>query len=295
LPLKELKDDFYRAMAFDLSTGNRPGSLLREFGIEKWNKLGFGLCKGDSEMHSTRKIVLRLENIYKQFGGLAALHNVDLLLYEGEMVGLIGPNGAGKSTLFNVVTSIYKPNSGNVFLYEKKITGLPPHKVCRIGIARTFQLVRIFPSMTALQNVLVGAVFGQPYETKSSRERALSALELVRLIDRKDRVVAHMTFSDRRLLEVARALASMPVVMLLDEPMAGLNSTETSKMNEVIETVRAERKISILWVEHKVDAIFQRCDRVVVLDHGIKIADGTPGEIAKHASVVEAYLGDSLS
>jgi branched-chain amino acid transport system ATP-binding protein len=242
-----------------------------------------------------QKIALRLERISKWFGGLSVLTDVHLVLYEGELLGLIGPNGAGKSTLFNLITSIYTPDSGDIYLYEKRITGEPSHRICRMGISRTFQLVKVFPGMTALQNVMVAAVFGHTHDVKASKERALSALDSVRLGHMRDVLVGHMTLSDRRLLEVARALASMPVVMLLDEPMAGLNSAEISKMNEVIERVRSERTISMLWVEHKVDAIFRRCDRVVVLDHGVKIADGRPGEIAKNAGVVEAYLGESLA
>lgn len=239
------------------------------------------------------KVSLRLNCLSKWFGGLNVLHDIDLLLYEGELVGLIGPNGAGKSTLFNLITSVYKPNSGDIYLYEKLITRDPPHRICQMGIARTFQLVRVFPTMTAFQNVMVGSIFGHRHEAKLSRERALYALNLVKLIDKKDILAAHLTLSDRRLLEVARALASMPTVMLLDEPMAGLNSGEISKMLEVIKKVRRERTISMMWVEHKVDAIFQLCDRVVVLDYGVKIADEKPDKIAKNVRVVEAYLGES--
>jgi len=235
--------------------------------------------------------VLRLEKIYKKFGGLLALDDVDLSLDPRQIVGLIGPNGAGKSTLFNVITSIYKPDAGNVYLLGGKITGRAPHEICRLGISRTFQLVKTFLSMTALENVMVGSIYGNRQRGKEARRGSLAALDLVGLTEKKDMVTARMTLSDRRLLEVARALASMPSVTLLDEPMAGLNPSETIKMMQVINRAREERDVSILWVEHKVDAIFDLCDRVVVLDYGRKIAEGQPEQIAKNSKVIEAYLG----
>lgn len=237
--------------------------------------------------------ILRLERIRKSFGGLLVLNDIDLSVEPGQIVGLIGPNGAGKSTLFNVITSIYEPDAGNVFLARKPITGCPPHKICRLGISRTFQLVKTFLSMTALENVLVSSIYGNRKGGKQSKKRAFEALELVELGNKKDMITAHMTLSERRLLEVARALASMPLVTLMDEPMAGLNSPETMKMLQVINRAREERNVAILWVEHKVDAIFHLCDRVVVLDYGCKIAEGRPEQIAKNPDVIEAYLGES--
>lgn len=240
-------------------------------------------------------IVLSLEKITKRFGGLTALNEVDLIIRQGEIVGLIGPNGAGKSTLFNVITSIYKPNSGHIYLRGKRITGRPPHHICRFGVSRTYQLVRTFLSMTALENVLVGAIYGHRMRGEDAHREALAALDLVGLKDRKDTVAAHLTLSDRRLLEVARALASRPLVTLLDEPMAGLNPSEIMNMLQVIERAREEKSVAILWVEHKVDAIFRLCDRVAVLDYGTKIGEGKPQEIARNSEVIEAYLGKPSS
>jgi branched-chain amino acid transport system ATP-binding protein len=235
--------------------------------------------------------VFRLEHITKKFGGLIALDEVDLSVQRGQIKGLIGPNGAGKSTLFNVATSIYKPDEGDIYLEEKKITGKSSHQICRLGISRTFQLVKTFLSMTAMQNVLVGAIYGHRLRGNDARREALDALDLVGLKDKRDVVTAHMTLSDRRLLEVARALASRPVIALLDEPMAGLNPAEIMNMIQVIARAREERTVAILWVEHKVDAIFRLCDQVAVLDYGRKIVEGKPEEIAENREVIEAYLG----
>jgi branched-chain amino acid transport system ATP-binding protein len=235
--------------------------------------------------------ILRLERIHKSFGGLSVLVDVNLTLKPREIVGLIGPNGAGKSTLFNIITSIYQPDKGDVYLNGQRITRLPSHVICRLGISRTYQLVKVFLSMTAMENVMVGAVYGRKLRGKAAERMAMECLQLVELAEKKDVVTAHMTLSDRRLLEVARALASGPTVSLLDEPMAGLNPAEIMKMLQVINRARDEKNLAILWVEHKVDAVFQLCDRVIVLDYGRKIAEGNPEEIAGNSKVIEAYLG----
>lgn len=194
----------------------------------------------------TNKDVFVIENVSKRFGGLQVLTDVNINVTHGEIMGLIGPNGAGKSTTFNIATSFYPPDTGNIYFKGQKITGLPSHKISRLGIARTFQLVKTFTRMTAVDNVTVGAIFSGRLSGHNARKEALAALEVVGLLPKANAQTAHLTLSDRRLLEIARCIAAHPVVTLLDEPLAGLNPAETDHMLTIINKVRHERGTAIL-------------------------------------------------
>jgi branched-chain amino acid transport system ATP-binding protein len=236
--------------------------------------------------------ILEGERVTKYFGGLAAISNVDFHVDQGEIVGLIGPNGAGKTTLFNLISAALPLNSGVIRFKGERINGLKPHRICRTGVARTFQSVRVFANISALGNVLLGSLFGTSSSMSSANatREAMESLEFVRLSTVREILAKNLTLADQKRLEVARALATKPELLLLDELVAGLNATETVQVMELVTRIR-DRGVTILMIEHVMKAIMSICDRIMVLHHGEKIAEGTPQQITNNQTVIEVYLG----
>jgi branched-chain amino acid transport system ATP-binding protein len=240
-------------------------------------------------------LLLQLERVTKSFNGLRAVNNVSMNVNEGEIVGLIGPNGAGKTTLFNLITGVYPPSEGRIVFDGNDITSISPHRRCWMGIARTFQLVRPFPELTVLDNVSIGRIYGRDsIKNRSQAEKeAAEILEKVGLADRGTVKAHHLTLVARKRLELARALATKPKLLLLDELLAGLNPSEVLASLEFIRSIHREG-ITMIMVEHVVKAVFGIADRMVVLNAGDLIAEGAPEIVAHDQKVVDAYLGKSF-
>lgn len=237
--------------------------------------------------------ILEGENVTKYFGGLAAVSEVDFYVDEGEVVGLIGPNGAGKTTLFNLISAALVPKPGIIRFKGKNITGLKPHKICRMGIARTFQTVKIFANLPVFDNIRVGSLFGtsQKISPAEAEKETAELLDFVGLSKISHLPAKDLTLANQKRLEVARALATRPELLMLDELMAGLNQTEVAQTMGLVKQIR-DKGITIIMIEHVMSAIMNVCDRIIVLHHGKKIAEGTPQEIATSKTVIEVYLGE---
>ncbi|WP_425059423.1 Lipopolysaccharide export system ATP-binding protein LptB [Sporomusa carbonis] len=252
--------------------------------------------------------LLKATKLSKVFGGLRAVSNFDVEIAPGELVGLIGPNGAGKTTAFNLLTGVYEPTEGQIEFDGKSIVGLKPYQITQRGIARTFQNIRLFADLSVLDNVKIAYHFHVKYgllesmlrvgryhsEEAEIEEKAIRFLEIFQLANKKDEIAKNLPYGEQRRLEIARALAAQPRLLLLDEPAAGMNPQETQQLMEMIRWIRKEFNLTILLIEHDMSLVMGVCERIYVLDYGSIIAQGTPQEIKNNPRVIEAYLGEEV-
>ena len=252
--------------------------------------------------------LLKINKLTKEFGGLKAVANFNMEISDGELIGLIGPNGAGKTTAFNLMTGVYEPTSGEMSFDGKSLLGLKPYEVTQRGIARTFQNIRLFSDLSVLDNVKIAYHFHVKYgllesvtrlgryysEEDTIEQKALECLKMFKLDDRRDEIAKNLPYGEQRRLEIARALAAQPKLLLLDEPAAGMNPQETHELMEMIRWIRDELKLTILLIEHDMSLVMGVCERIYVLDYGSIIAEGTPAEIRNNPCVIEAYLGEEV-
>lgn len=257
--------------------------------------------------------ILDVKKLTKSFGGLTAVSNVGIELKQGELVGLIGPNGAGKTTVFNLLTGVYVPTTGTITLNrdnkEKSLQGLKPYTICKAGIARTFQNIRLFKDLTVLDNVRIAMHKNVKYgllssflhlpsyqsEEKKLVEDSIELLKILGLEEKKDELAKNLPYGEQRHLEIARALATNPSLLLLDEPAAGMNPAETAQLMDIIAFIRNKYNLTILLIEHDMSLVMKICERIYVLDYGMVIAEGTPQEIQGNKRVIEAYLGEEVN